>query len=148
MHRHFGRAEREKGYSIIKCTNWEVFCVRLACLENIDKEIVVSLIENFLCDDAKEVDKSNPDALDASIKKAVDRFATCINDLATRMPKTRIAIAMPMLRPAYPWYVASYEKIIKYYRDSILGPCRENMTVLGILSGLLQEFECDQGCCS
>ena len=55
LHRHFGRAEREKGYSVIKCTNWEIFCVRLACLEEIDKAIVVSVFENFICDDAKDI---------------------------------------------------------------------------------------------
>ena len=53
--------------SSLICTNWQIFVVRLECLEKEDTEVMVSVIENFICDEVKEIDQSDVNILGETI---------------------------------------------------------------------------------
>ena len=107
--------------------------------------MIVSVVENFICDDVREVDLSDAsaNALEIAVKASVDKFVARILQVAEDMPSTRFAIAHTLLRPLHTWYTANYDRIGEHYRDSILAAGRDNVTVLDKLSGIIQEFEPD-----
>ena len=74
LQRHFGRTEQSRGFCILKCTNLEIFRVRLASLEEEDECVVISVIENMICDEVKLVNQESSEDLGNAIVRAIMIF--------------------------------------------------------------------------
>ena len=73
-HRHFGLVEKERGFGIVKCTTIEMFRIRMANLEEEDQAVVVTVIENMICDEVKLVNQESSEDLGNAIVRAIMIF--------------------------------------------------------------------------
>ena len=68
---------------MVKCTNLEVFKARMATLESTDKEVIISVVENLICDavigtldDEKEFNEK--------LEKSIKEYMKVVQDCATK----------------------------------------------------------------
>ena len=98
LHRHFGKTEKERGFSILKCTNLEIFRVRLASLEEEDECVVISVVENMICDEVLKLDHDHTEqealdvAVTTAIEEAIGKFITALDKSAQRLRKTKLLV--------------------------------------------------------
>ena len=88
---------------MVRCTRVEPFKARMECVEAREKEVIISVIENFICD-AVGVDPENEDVLNKSIETVIEEFAKIISEVAKKLPGTRFAMICPIQRPRDKWY--------------------------------------------
>jgi hypothetical protein len=67
-----------KPYVLIKCTKLEAFKARIACLKAVEKEVVVSVLNNFVCD-AVDFESENENACNIDIQETVKKFVDAMN---------------------------------------------------------------------
>ena len=87
-----------KPYIVQKCTRANAF--ELIMSETEADFIVVSVLENFLVDAVGE-DVANGGNL---VEQLIKDFAATLRATAERLPDTKLAVVMPMRRPAVEWY--------------------------------------------
>ena len=87
-----------KPYIVQKCTRANAF--ELIMSETEADFIVVSVLENFLVDAVGE-DVANGGKL---VEQLIKDFAATLRATAERLPDTKLAVVMPMRRPAVEWY--------------------------------------------
>ena len=102
---------------MVKCCREEVFKVRMEDLMVEDREVIISVIENFISDSVGE--NKDEKAISTKIDETVERFLTTIEETAKRLPKTKFAISLPVRRPAKNWYMTELDRITKIYGDGI-----------------------------
>ena len=102
----FYKKENYPGFKeckMIKCCREEVFKVRMEDLVAEDKEVIVSVIENFIADAVGETKDEN--IISIKIDETIDRFLKTIEEAAKKLPGTKFAISLPVRRPAKSWYM-------------------------------------------
>ena len=87
-----------KRYTRVRCTRFEPFKARIACIEAKEKEIAISVIKNFICD-AVGSDPENENVLNDSIERIIKEFVEVINDSADKLPDTKFVMACSIQRP-------------------------------------------------
>ena len=90
-------------YNMIKCTKIEVF---RAVMEEIkeEKEVIIAVIENFICDSVRAIPAQTSDLIDGAIDAAITDYIGTVRRTAQSLPLTRLALAQPILRPRDNWY--------------------------------------------
>ena len=102
-------------YIMKKCTKFEIFQVQMGHLGPEDKEIIISVIENFLCDAVVGISDRS---LAAGIwEKIIKQFMCLVHDKAVNLPETKFALIPPILRPGNTWYSDDYEGICKFFNE-------------------------------
>jgi hypothetical protein len=126
---------------MMNCTSIEVFKVKMDGLEKVNKEIVISVVENFICDAVKGVS----DDLIANVlcEKSIKDFLKIVHETTKRLPDSKFAIAQPILRPGNTWYSEKFEEIVKYYNEGLKTMRNSNIMNLEPLSRMSQKFEYD-----
>ena len=114
--------ETKNSVTVQKCTRIEQFKVYLNVLEEGDEKVIVSVIENFLCDRAKgKVTKGD---IEQAVGETLETFTELVKEAATRLPQTKFVFVEPMARVAVPWYTAGLGDITNEYgkklRDLLL----------------------------
>jgi hypothetical protein len=66
-----------------------------------EKEVIISVIENFLCDAVRPVQDPTTEQMDYIIERVIDDYISIIKKAALRLPKTKFALAQPLLRPSH-----------------------------------------------
>ena len=100
-----------------KCCNIETFKVLMEELDEDENEVMISVIENFICD---EVDGEKEEKrIDEKVKKAIDTFLRVVQVTSERLKKTKFAVCQPILRPRVGWYTKRFQSITKSYSDGI-----------------------------
>ena len=131
-----------KPYKMINCTKMEVFKAKMDSLVPEDKKVVISVVENFICDEVKRgVEDTEKNEL---CDKAIKDYLKVIYETAKKLPETKFALAQPITRPGNVWYSEKYEDLYKYHTDGI-NAMREtkNIAKLDPLSMMSQKFEYD-----
>ena len=131
-----------KECKMVKCCREEVFKVRMEDLMVEDKEVIVSVIENFISDSVGE--NKDEKVISTKIDETVERFLTTIEETAKRLPKTKFAVSLPVRRPAKNWYMTELDRITKIYGDGI---CRLGLVNVAWVQAPLEKeqiFENDQ----
>jgi hypothetical protein len=82
--------------------------VALEKLKN-KKEIIISFIENFVCDGVRKLQNLTPDQIDRSIEEVITNFMEDIKGAAKRLPAAKFALAQPILRPTPEWYMERHD---------------------------------------
>ena len=124
-----------------KCTKIEVFKVLMAALEAADKRVIISAIENFLCDAVKGL--KEPGEITETVKRVFTEFFDTIEETARRLPETRFAMVGPMDRPGETWYTADIEEINIEYNKRIAAINRSNVSKSGSTVRASQVFAND-----
>ena len=63
----------------------------MAELVNEDKKVIISVVENFLCDAVKSLEKK--EVVEEKINETLVAFVDTVKITATRLPETRYTIA-------------------------------------------------------
>ena len=129
-------------YLVMKCTKIEPFKARMACLESCNTEVVISVIENFLCD-AVGSDPEDEDTLNQTIESVIDNFVEIVGKTARAFPKTRFGIVKPIQRPRDKWYSDNFDELKEYYNEGLSKLGLTNITTIDPISLTSQKFETD-----
>ena len=137
-----GKLPAHQQYKLTTCTNAEVFKAKMDDLRNEDKKVVISVIENFVCDAVRGV--SDDMVANGLCEKAIKDYLNTVNETAKRLPGTRFALAQPILRPGNSWYSEKYEDVCNYHSAGINAMSSStNVMKLDPLSIMSQKFEYD-----
>jgi hypothetical protein len=133
-------------YKMLKCTQMTGYTAYMGGLVEDNKNVVISVIENFIVD-AVGTGTSKPEgAIDSCIKE----FLTTTLEAAVRFPNSKFAVVMPLTRPAIPWYNDRVGPITKLIGEGIKSMISEksvnNIAMVGSISATSQQFEQDQVC--
>ena len=100
-----------------KCCRAEVFIALMDDLNEDQTEIMVSVIENFVCDSVGQ--EKEEKGIDVKIKEAIDTFIKVVKVTAERLKGSKFALCKPINRPFKPWYMKRVKSISKMYCDEI-----------------------------
>ena len=103
--------------NLAKCCNIESFKARMDSLEEEEKEVIVSVIENFFCDAVGDLNDEKQ--IDAKIEEVMTEFLKVIKVAAVRLNGSKFAISQPIRRPRDKWYTARLLTITKRFCDGI-----------------------------
>ena len=78
--------EVKSGYNLQRCTKIECFTVVMTELVNEDSKVIISVIENFVCDAVLSTEKKE---VEDNVSKTLDAFVAIVKTTATRLPNTR-----------------------------------------------------------
>ena len=86
-------------------------------LEEVNKEIIISVIENFFCDSVGVA--RDEKVIDEKIEEVMKDFLTVIKVTAERLSGSRFALGQPIRRPRNEWYTERLASITKRFCDGI-----------------------------
>ncbi len=129
-------------YKMIKCTKVELFRVAVETIKD-EREVIISVIENFLCDAVRPINDPTSGQIDTVIEGVIDDFVGVVKKAAIRLPKTKFALAQPILRPAHKWYMERHEGFCKFFVSRVNSMGLENVSKLETLSKMSQSFAND-----
>ena len=130
-----------KPYTMVCCTNQDVWNVSVDDIKMEKGEIIISVIENLICDAVLGVD--NPDARKIIIEDVVGSFLAQIKKCAQDKPGIKIALAIPMLRPKHKWYEEGHASLCKFFSESIMAMGSQNVAKIDGSPVCTQIFERD-----
>ena len=130
-----------KPFLMIKCTKFDEFKARMECLEKEVGEVVISVIENFITDAVG--DNETPENFNDNIDKIIKSYLATVFEMAKRLPKTKIALVKPILRPKHEWYTNCYDEICKHHEDGIKSMGVNNVTLIDSVTKMSQKFMWD-----
>ena len=125
-----------------KCTKIEVFKVLMAALEKSQKRVIISAIENFLCDAVRGL--KTPKEITEEVQRVFTEFFETVEETARRLPETRFAMVGPMDRPGEAWYTADIEAINIEFNKRVAGINRSNVSKSGSTVRASQVFDVDR----
>ena len=102
-----GMVDGVRDYTVLKCTQSEIFNAAMTNLGENDKFVLISVIENFVSD-AVGADSDSPDS---AIASCITEVMKVVRETAERLPNSKFGFTMPLERPALPWYQEKKEKI-------------------------------------
>ncbi len=131
-------------YKMLKCTKFEGYAAFMGGLVEDNKNVLISVIENFIVDAVGNETAKPEVAIDDCIKK----FLSTTLDAVCKFPGTRFGLVMPLRRPAVPWYNDRVDFIAKFMGDGIKAMISErnvnNVSIINSISVASQQFERDQ----
>ena len=110
--------DEKKLTDIRKCTKLESFKVQMNELEETDGWVLLTVIENFVCDAVNEASGDNK--IKDGVAKALSDFIEMVKATATRLPETKFAIVEPMSRPAVDWWTEDLTELASPSRTAKL----------------------------
>ena len=131
-----------KDYMILKCTDIKSFEAILANLGKDDKEVIVSVLENFL--DRSGSEESTDEGYLLRLGETMVEYGRIIGESARRNPATKFSIVDPIWRPKLDWYQNLYDDIIITCKETIGYIRRVNVTRVDSAPEGCQQFEKDQ----
>ncbi len=126
---------------MMKCTAIEVFKAKMDGLEREDKEVVISVIENFICEAVKGV--TDESEANKRCEKVIKEYLEIVHETSKRLKESKFALAQPLLRPGNLWYSDRFEDISKFYDEGLKTMSASNIMRLEPLSRMSQKFEYD-----
>ena len=128
--------------SLQKCTQMSAFKVRMEELEETDEKILISVIENFICD--KVGQEQVKEQIETKIDEALKEFVEVLGETVKRLPKSRFVVIEPMARPAVQWYTEGLKAITNEYAKRINALQLINISVIKRCDLPKQIFDQDQ----
>jgi hypothetical protein len=145
VNRHYkaGDFPNNRQYKMLKCTQIEGYTAYMEGLVVDTKNVLISVVENFIVD-AVGGDTAKPEvAIDTCIKD----FLSMTLEAAVKFPKTKFGMVMPLRRPAVPWYNDRVDFIGKFMTDGIKAMISErsvnNVGIINCISAASQQFDSD-----
>ena len=100
-----------------RCTKIEAYKVFMNGLTEENRNVVVSVIENFVCDAVGEV--VDTEEVGRIVKGVLDVFFTVLQEATSRLPKSRFAIVEPTQRPGVAWYTLAFAEFKTEYAGRV-----------------------------
>ena len=128
--------------SMQKCTQMSTFKVRMEELEETDERILITVIENFICDTVGE--ESEKQRIEKKIDESLSEFVEILGVTAKKLPRSRLVVIEPMARPAVQWYTEGLKAITSEYSKRIQALQLINISVVKRCDLPKQIFDQDQ----
>ena len=143
VYRHYNHADFSEypKYKMVNCTSKEVFAAALDNIENDKGEIIISVIENLLCDAVKDI--TDPEAMNNTLEEVIKDYLTRVQEAAKKHPNVKFAMAQPTLRPLHQWFTDSHEAFCKKIGEGIAGMDLQNVSKVDTPIRMSQVFETD-----
>jgi hypothetical protein len=110
-------SKEQNKYTMIGCTNLEVWSATVDDIRMEKGEVIISIIENLICDDVVEVE--DPEARRIIIEDVVKSFLEQVRKCAFENPGVKFALVQPMMRPKHQWYSDGHGTLCKIFNDTI-----------------------------
>ena len=130
-----------RAYSVVRCTDISNFNAIMMNLEDDDKEVIVSVMENFLSSAAR--DEQTEEGQLEKMGETMDTFLKIVSAAAVRMPATKFSIVDPINRPKFKWYEKNYDAIHRTTREGIAKMRKSNLSCVDGLPLGCAQFEAD-----
>ena len=98
-------------YEMVNCTKKEVFKAALDNLNEGNGEVIISVLENFLCDEVKGI--TDPGEMNDALEKTIKEYLALIKDVACKRPDVKFALTQITLRPLHQWYTDCHDTLCK-----------------------------------
>ena len=128
-------------YEVVNCTNKEVFVAALDNIKTGKGELIISVLENFLCDVVKGL--SNPEEMNAALDETIKEYLTMVKVVAEKRPEVKIALAQLTLKPRHQWFMDCHEAFCKDLGEGIRVMNRSNVGRIDGPIKMSQLFEQD-----
>jgi hypothetical protein len=128
-------------YSMVRCTDINNFKAVMNNLEDDDKHVIISVVENFLSSAARN--ESSTEGYLQKMGETMDQYLKILKETAARMPATRFAVADPISRPIYEWYQTNFEAIELSFAEGITWMKQNNISRVKAMPHGCQQFEAD-----
>jgi len=103
-------------YILLKCVHIKSFEVILATLGKDDKEVIVSVLENFL--DRAGSGETTEEGYLLKLGETMEEYGRIIGESSMRNPGTKFSIVDPIWRPKLEWYQNLYDDIITTCKET------------------------------
>ena len=113
------KGETQNNVNLQKCTKVSGFLVHMENLEESDEHVVITVIENFMCDAVG--DKTDQSEIETIIGEVLDAFVETVKKTSLRLPKTKFVMIEPMSRLAVQWYTDGLLAITTEYSKRLYG---------------------------
>ena len=107
----------QKYYSLTCCTNVEVWNNIVDDIKAEKGEVIISIIENLICDAVAEI--TDPEARKLIILDVIGSFLAQVKKCAQEHPGVKFALVQPMQRPKHRWYMDTHENMCRIYGEII-----------------------------
>ena len=134
-------------YQMIKSTRIGTFRAQMKKLEENNKLVVISVIENFLADAARKGEEEDPDYevhFDEILAAAIQEYVDIVKETATRLPGSIFLLVKPILRPALNWYDLNFDEICVDLKEKLTKIKCDNVSEIESLSRASQNFASDE----
>jgi hypothetical protein len=141
----FFRPERDaagRKYVMVRCTDISSFRAIMTNLESDDKEVIVSVVENFLATAAR--DEKTEEGRFEALGESVKEYMRIIRESAVSRPNVKFALANPMKRPKFDWYQNNLDDIQLTLVEIVTRFRLDNITLFEAIPDGCQQFEEDQ----
>jgi hypothetical protein len=128
-------------YTMIGCTNLEVWSTTVDDIRMEKGEVIISIIENLICDAVVEV--ADPEARRIIIEDIVKSFLEQVRKSAFKNPGVKFALVQPMMRPKHQWYSDGHVTLCKIFNDTIKEMRAQNVAKIDGPPGWTQVFSLD-----
>jgi hypothetical protein len=140
--------EEYPDYQMIKSTRIGTFKAQMMKIDQSNKLVVISVIENFLADAARKGEEEDPETyevhFDEILSSAIQEFVEVVKEAATRLPTTTFLLVKPILRPALNWYDLNFEEICDDLKEKLAKINCDNVSEIESLSRASQNFAADE----
>ena len=131
-----------KPCAMVRCTNLEVFKATMSTLELTDKEVIISVVENMICD-AVSGTLDDENAFNEKLEESIKVYLKVVQDCATKFLESKFVLVRPTLRPLHKWYMDNHDDLCKAIDESVGKMSNSNIGRVHGLSRMSQQFEND-----
>ena len=109
-----------------RCTKIEAYKVFMNGLTEKNRNVIVSVIENFVCDAVGEV--VDNEEVGRIVKGVLDVFFEVLQEASNRLPRSRFAIVEPTQRPGVAWYTLAFGEFKNEYSGRVAAVKSKNVS--------------------
>ena len=128
-------------YTMIGCTNLEVWSATVDDITMEKGDVIISIIENLICDAVVEV--ADPKAKAIIVEDVVKSFLEQVRKCAAEHPGVKFALVQPMLRPKHQWYTDGHGNLCKIFDETIKEMRAQNVAKINGPPSCTQVFAAD-----
>ena len=111
-----------------RCTRISAFKVFMEGLIESQRNVIISVIENFVCDAVGEV--VDKDEVGRIVKGVLDEFFEILGESSCRLPRTRFAMVEPTQRPGVGWYTMAFNEFKTEFTGRLTSLRTMNVSVI------------------
>ena len=128
-------------FEMVKCTKKEIFKTALDNIGDGKGEVVISVIENFICDAVNGI--TDPNEINKALEGIIGEYLALVQAAAEKRPQASFALTQPTLRPLHQWYMDCHEALCKELGEGIRRMDKKNVGKIDAPIRMSQMFEQD-----
>jgi hypothetical protein len=103
---------------MVKCKKLYIFKANMASLEKSANEIIISVVQNMMCDKVRGTTDIE-EGFNEQLEKLIHEYLLVIQSSASKFPGTKFAAVNPTFRQAHKRYMENHENFCKAINEGI-----------------------------